>query len=60
MKSPPTRSLRSDFLRSFERTGGITLNNFGPNVGSELNQWTYTYKDVATKIYGRHTIKFGG
>jgi hypothetical protein len=44
----------------FEPTGGITINNFGPNVGSTLNQWTYTYKDVATKIYGRHTIKFGG
>jgi Carboxypeptidase regulatory-like domain/TonB dependent receptor-like, beta-barrel len=44
----------------FETTGNITLNNFGPSVGSELNQWTYTYKDVATKIYGRHTIKFGG
>jgi hypothetical protein len=44
----------------FEKTGNITLNSFGPNVGSTLNQWTYTYKDVATKIYGRHTIKFGG
>ena len=44
----------------FERTGNTTLNSFGPNVGSTLNQWTYTYKDVATKIYGRHTIKFGG
>jgi hypothetical protein len=45
---------------SFGATGNITLNNFGPSVGSTLNQWTYTYKDVATKIYGRHTIKFGG
>jgi len=45
---------------SFLQTGGITVNNFGPSVGSELNQWTYTFKDVATKIYGRHTIKFGG
>jgi hypothetical protein len=44
----------------FETTGDITVNAFGPNVGSTLNQWTYTYKDVATKIYGRHTIKFGG
>jgi Carboxypeptidase regulatory-like domain len=35
-------------------------NSFGPSVGSILNQWTYTFKDVATKIYGRHTIKFGG
>ena len=41
-------------------TGGITINSFGPNVGNILNQWTYTFKDVATKIYGRHTIKFGG
>lgn len=40
--------------------GGITANSFGPNVGSILNQWTYTFKDVATKVYGRHTIKFGG
>ncbi|MGC1089739.1 MAG: carboxypeptidase-like regulatory domain-containing protein [Candidatus Acidiferrum sp.] len=45
---------------SFGTTGGITINSFGPNVGSILNQWTYTFKDVATKIYGRHTIKFGG
>jgi hypothetical protein len=45
---------------TFQSTGGITLNSFGPNVGSILNQWTYTAKDVATKIYGRHTLKFGG
>jgi len=44
----------------FETTGGIILNSFGPNVGSILNQWTYTFKDVATKIHGPHTIKFGG
>jgi hypothetical protein len=43
-----------------DQTGGITANSFGPNVGSILNQWTYTFKDVATKIYGRHTLKFGG
>jgi Carboxypeptidase regulatory-like domain/TonB dependent receptor len=40
--------------------GSITPDQFGPSVGSILNQWTYTYKDVATKIYGRHTLKFGG
>lgn len=40
--------------------GSITLQSFGPNVGSILNQWTYSGKDVATKILGRHTIKFGG
>jgi Carboxypeptidase regulatory-like domain len=39
---------------------GTAISAFGPNVGSILNQWTYSYKDVATKIMGRHTIKFGG
>jgi hypothetical protein len=38
----------------------ITPESFGPNVGSILTQWTYSYKDVATKIFGRHTVKFGG
>jgi hypothetical protein len=45
---------------NIETTGDITLNSFGPNVGSILDQWTYGFKDVVTKIYGRHTIKFGG
>jgi hypothetical protein len=42
------------------QTGAITLNQFGPSVGNILDQWTYGFKDVATKIIGRHTIKFGG
>jgi hypothetical protein len=42
------------------QTGSITPEQFGPSVGSILDQWTYSYKDVATKIIGRHTIKFGG
>ena len=61
MKSPPTRSRRLGFLRTrLVNIGSITPNSFGPNVGSILNQWTYSYKDVATKIIGNHTIKFGG
>jgi TonB dependent receptor len=40
--------------------GGSNINSFGPNVGSILNQWTYSFKDVATKIIGNHTVKFGG
>lgn len=40
--------------------GSITPQSFGPNVGSILNQWTYSFKDVATKIIRNHTIKFGG
>src|SRR5258708_5567933 len=45
---------------NIDQTGSITVNAFGPNVGSILDQWTYSYKDVATKIIGRNTIKFGG
>lgn len=40
--------------------GSASINNFGPNVGSHLDQWTYSFRDVATKIMGPHTIKFGG
>jgi hypothetical protein len=45
---------------SIGQIGNINLNSFGPNVGSILDQWTYSIKDVATKIIGNHTIKFGG
>ena len=50
--------LPSDFIGNIGSIGAP--NSFGPNVGSILNQWTYSFKDVATKIVGRHTIKFGG
>ncbi len=50
--------LPSDGLDS--SIGSISVNSFGPNVGSHLDQWTYSIKDVATKIIGPHTVKFGG
>jgi hypothetical protein len=37
-----------------------TLGSFGSSAGSILNQWTFSYKDVATKVLGSHTVKFGG
>jgi Carboxypeptidase regulatory-like domain len=40
--------------------GTITLQNFGAPGPSVFDQWTYTYRDIATKIAGNHTIKFGG
>lgn len=45
---------------NIDNIGSITLQKFGPNVGSILNQWTYGFKDVATKVAGRHNLKFGG
>jgi Carboxypeptidase regulatory-like domain len=43
---------------SYFGSGG-NINQFGSNLGSDLNQWTYTYKDLVTKVEGNHTIKFG-
>jgi hypothetical protein len=40
--------------------GNITIQPFGAAIGSIYNQRTGTIKDVATKIEGRHSIKFGG
>ena len=40
--------------------GQISLNQFGSSLGSILKQWTYGYKDVATKVLSKHTLKFGG
>lgn len=39
--------------------GTAQLQAFGAPGPSELNQWTYTWNDVLTKIIGRHSIKTG-
>jgi hypothetical protein len=46
-----------DQIGSIPSSGQIQFGAAGPSV---FNQWTYTYKDVATKVLGRHTLKFGG
>ncbi len=33
---------------------------FGPSIGSIFDQWTYNAKDILTKVYKSHTLKFGG
>jgi hypothetical protein len=39
--------------------GSITLGNLGASGPNHLNQWTYGYKDVATKVLHAQTMKFG-
>ena len=34
--------------------------NFGPSIGSIFDQWTLNFKDVVTKVYKSHNLKFGG
>ena len=43
-----------------ENIGSISLEYFGAPGPGVYNQWSYGYKDVATKIIGNHSIKFGG
>jgi hypothetical protein len=39
--------------------GSISLANFGVNAPGIYDQWTYGYKDVATKVLHSQTMKFG-
>ncbi len=43
-----------------QQIGSISLTNFGAPGPSNYNQHSYDYKDVATKIFGNHSVKFGG
>ena len=42
-----------------QQIGAISLGALGVPAPSILNQWTYGYKDVATKVLGPQTMKFG-
>lgn len=45
---------------SINAIGSASLQNFGAPGPSVFNQWTYTYRDVATKIALNHAFHFGG
>jgi hypothetical protein len=42
-----------------EGIGSINIGNLGVGAPGDLNQWTYGYKDVATKVLRAQTWKFG-
>ncbi len=42
-----------------DQIGSITLGSLGVPAPSHLDQWTYGYKDVATKVLHAQTMKFG-
>jgi hypothetical protein len=48
--------LPQDFVSGI---GSINIGNMGPGYPSHLDQWTYGYKDVATKVLRAQTMKFG-
>jgi hypothetical protein len=39
--------------------GSINIGQLGPGYPGHLDQWTYGYKDVATKVLRAQTMKFG-
>jgi hypothetical protein len=44
---------------NIDQIGSITLGNLGVPGPGHLDQWTYGYKDVATKVLRAQTMKFG-
>jgi hypothetical protein len=48
--------LPQDFVSEI---GSISIGNLGPGYPGDLDQWTYGYKDVATKVLRAQTMKFG-
>src|SRR6202453_2085005 len=44
---------------SFMEIGNVTPGYVGVGAPAHLDQWTYGYKDVATKVLHAHTMKFG-
>ena len=44
---------------SVTEIGSVTIGDLGVSAPNHLDQWTYGYKDVATKVLKTQTIKFG-
>jgi hypothetical protein len=44
---------------SVTQIGNIGIGSFSVGAPGVYDQWTYSYKDVATKVLRTHTIKFG-
>jgi hypothetical protein len=45
---------------TFASIANGSISQFGPDLGSIYDQWTFNVKDVLTKVQGRHSLKFGG
>lgn len=45
---------------NFDNLGSANPQFLGAPGPSNLNQWTYDYNDIVTKVWGRHDIKVGG
>jgi hypothetical protein len=65
LKDNPQAPLGLPFANMNHQDGSNSFSNvnptgFGPSIGSIFDQWTYNAKDVLTKVYKSHNLKFGG
>jgi TonB dependent receptor len=65
LKDNPQAPLGLPFANMNHFDGSNSFSNinptgFGPSIGSIFDQWTYNAKDVLTKVYKSHSLKFGG
>jgi hypothetical protein len=44
---------------TFLNVGSSEPQYFGPPSPSIFNQWTYSYQDIVTKVFGPHSLKMG-
>jgi len=44
---------------NIDTIGNVNVGNLGPGYPAHDDQWTYGYKDVATKVVRTQTMKFG-
>ena len=51
--------LPEDMLNGTPQIGSISIGSLGVPSPNHLDQWTYGYKDVATKVLHSQTMKFG-
>ena len=52
--------LPTDSIGAIGSIATTSIGSFGAPGPGDYNQWTYSYRDIATKIIGNHTVKFGG
>jgi len=45
---------------NIDNIGTASVNFIGAPGPSNLNQWTYSYSDILTKVLGRQSLKIGG
>ena len=65
LKDNPQAPLGLPYDNVYQQNGNNSFSSvnpasFGPSIGSIFDQWTLNFKDVVTKVYKSHNLKFGG